>query len=76
MSKISLFWFRRDLRLHDNHGLYRALTQGGEVLPVFIFDKDILDSLKDKEDKRVAFIYKALIPIMTTNLTPTIVMLQ
>ncbi len=65
-SKISLFWFRRDLRLHDNHGLYRALTQSESVLPVFIFDKDILEGLKDKADKRVAFIHKALSEINDT----------
>ena len=59
-SKISLFWFRRDLRLHDNHGLYQALTQPESVLPIFIFDKDILEGLKDKADKRVAFIHKTL----------------
>jgi len=59
-SKISLFWFRRDLRLHDNHGLYQALTQSESVLPIFIFDKDILEGLKDRADKRVAFIHKAL----------------
>jgi deoxyribodipyrimidine photo-lyase len=65
-SKISLFWFRRDLRLHDNHGLYLALTQSDVVLPIFIFDKDILDSLKDKADKRLAFIHKALSEINET----------
>ena len=65
-SKISLFWFRRDLRLHDNHGLYQALTQSESVLPVFIFDKDILEGLKDKADKRVAFIHKALSEINDT----------
>src|SRR6187399_879955 len=62
MSKqqISIFWFRRDLRLHDNHGLYEALTNGDAVLPIFIFDKDILEGLKDKADMRVAFIHKTL----------------
>ena len=65
-SKISIFWFRRDLRLYDNHGLYQALTQSEEVLPIFIFDKDILEGLKDKADKRVAFIHKALSEINDT----------
>ena len=65
--KLSLFWFRRDLRLHDNHGLYQALNPGSEaVLPIFIFDQDILEGLKDKADKRVAFIHKALTDIQTT----------
>ena len=49
------FWFRRDLRLHDNAGLYHALTSGLPVIPVFIFDRDILDELPEK-DARVAFI--------------------
>lgn len=60
MQPIVLFWFRRDLRLHDNAGLYAALSSGLPVVPVFIFDKDILDSLEDKDDKRVSFIYAAL----------------
>jgi deoxyribodipyrimidine photo-lyase len=56
MEKITLFWFRRDLRLSDNHGLYNAL-QHGNLLPIFIFDKTILDRLEDKSDKRVCFIF-------------------
>ena len=54
---ISIFWFRRDLRLHDNAGLYHALKGNILVLPVFIFDTEILDDLKDKKDARVTFIY-------------------
>ncbi len=54
-----LFWFRRDLRLHDNHGFYRALTSGMPVIPVFIFDQHIIDPLPDN-DPRVQFIYKSL----------------
>ncbi|WP_338088590.1 deoxyribodipyrimidine photo-lyase [Pontibacter litorisediminis] len=53
-----LFWFRRDLRLHDNAGLYHALTSGKPVLPLFIFDSDILDKLSDRKDARVTFIYE------------------
>ena len=60
MDKISIFWFRRDLRLKDNHGLYRALESGKKVLPIFIFDEDILDLLENKSDKRVDFIVQAL----------------
>lgn len=58
--KITLFWFRRDLRLRDNAALYHALKNSTAVLPVFIFDTDILDKLSDKNDKRVNFIYRAL----------------
>ncbi|UXR63362.1 DNA photolyase family protein [Bdellovibrio bacteriovorus] len=57
MSKITLFWFRRDLRVDDNAGLYHALKEHKNVLPVFIFDTDILDKLTDPADARVSFIY-------------------
>ncbi len=53
MEKINCFWFRRDLRLHDNAGLYQALRSENPVLPVFIFDTEILDKLSSKEDARV-----------------------
>lgn len=56
-DKIVLFWFRRDLRLHDNHGLFQALTSGLPVLPVFIFDTEILEKLNSKTDARVSFIH-------------------
>ena len=55
-----IFWFRRDLRLIDNHGLFEALQSGNKVLPIFIFDIDILNQLENKEDKRVDFIFQAL----------------
>jgi len=48
------------LRLHDNAGLFQALKQGKPVLPIFIFDKTILDQLEDKQDRRVAFIHAAI----------------
>ena len=56
----TLFWFRRDLRLDDNAGLYHALKENEEVLPIFIFDSEILASLEDKTDLRVAFIHQSL----------------
>jgi deoxyribodipyrimidine photo-lyase len=59
MSRINIFWFRRDLRLNDNVGLKAALTSGNKVLPVFIFDKDILDDLPE-QDARVTFIHSTL----------------
>jgi len=55
-----VFWFRRDLRLEDNAGLYHALNSGKQVLPLFIFDPNILDDLNDKADARVSFIHAAL----------------
>ncbi len=60
MKSITIFWFRRDLRLHDNHGLYKALEGGYKVLPIFIFDKNILSDLEDKKDARVSFIHQSL----------------
>lgn len=57
---VSVFWFRRDLRLEDNAGLYHALRSNNPVLPVFIFDTNILDELEDKADRRVDYIHRAL----------------
>lgn len=59
-EKINIFWFRRDLRLNDNHGLFKALDSGLKVLPIFIFDEDILSKLPDKKDSRVEFIMQSL----------------
>lgn len=59
-QKINIFWFRRDLRLNDNAGLFHALQARRPVLPVFIFDSNILNELEDKDDKRVGFIHSAL----------------
>jgi deoxyribodipyrimidine photo-lyase len=63
---INIFWFRRDLRLEDNAGLFHALNAGLQVLPIFIFDKNILDKLSDKSDRRVAFIHQAIMNIQLT----------
>ena len=57
---VTIFWFRRDLRLEDNAGFYHALKSGRPVLPVFIFDKAILDKLDDKDDARVTFIHETI----------------
>ncbi|MDD4967959.1 MAG: deoxyribodipyrimidine photo-lyase [Paludibacter sp.] len=59
-SAVVVFWFRRDLRLEDNAGLYHALQSGCKVLPLFIFDTNILSQLDDKSDRRVDFIHQAL----------------
>lgn len=58
-KKINIFWFRRDLRLEDNHGLYQALKSDQPVLPIFIFDEAILNELP-KDDARVTFIHERL----------------
>ncbi len=56
-TSVCIFWFRRDLRLFDNAGLYHALKSGHPVLPLFIFDSNILDELTSK-DARVQFIHQ------------------
>lgn len=58
MEPITIFWFRRDLRLEDNAGLYHALKNGEAVLPLFIFDTTILDKLDQPADARVEFIHQ------------------
>jgi deoxyribodipyrimidine photo-lyase len=59
MGKVNVFWFRRDLRCADNAGLYAALCGELPVVPVFIFDTNILSELP-KDDARISFIYKLL----------------
>ncbi len=64
MSKRIYFWFRRDLRLNDNHGLYQALqlaaSQQLRVQCVFIFDTNILSRLPNKHDARVQFLHREI----------------
>ncbi|MDH4058919.1 MAG: DNA photolyase family protein [Cyclobacteriaceae bacterium] len=64
-ASTTIFWFRRDLRLDDNAGLYYALKENKEVLPLFIFDSTILDSLENLHDSRVEFIHKSLQTLQT-----------
>lgn len=59
MKKVAVHWFRRDLRLKDNASLFHSLQNGNPVLPVFIFDDEILNELP-KDDARVSFIYQQL----------------
>ena len=60
--KINIFWFRRDLRLNDNTALENALSSGLPVLPVFIFDTNIINELPN-DDPRISFIYESLVKI-------------
>jgi deoxyribodipyrimidine photo-lyase len=62
---VNIMWFRRDLRLNDNAALYHALKGEHPVIPIFIFDKNILDDLEDKKDRRVEFIREALVDMET-----------
>jgi deoxyribodipyrimidine photo-lyase len=64
---VSIFWFRRDLRLDDNVGLYNALESDNPVLPIFIFDSEILHKLPE-DDARVTFIYDTLQKMRSTLL--------
>ena len=59
-QKINIFWFRRDLRIDDNHGLFKALQSEKKVLPIFVFDEEILSKLPNSYDRRVDFIFQAL----------------
>lgn len=59
-QELSIFWFRRDLRLTDNTGLFHALKENDHVLPIFIFDKNILLKLDNKKDRRLDFIQQAV----------------
>lgn len=61
MQQVTLYWFRRDLRLDDNHGFSQALASGFPVFPIFIFDRNILDELEDRSDARVQFIHNQLV---------------
>ncbi len=66
MQTVNICWFRRDLRLDDNAALHHALKSNHPVLPVFIFDKNILDELENKADRRVEFIHAALLEMQDT----------
>ena len=66
MDKISIFWFRRDLRLHDNKAFFHALQSEEKILPIFIFDIDILKKIP-KNDARISFIFSEL-SAMNTHL--------
>lgn len=59
IEKVNIFWFRRDLRLDDNVGFYKALHGKFPVLPIFIFDTEIISELP-REDPRVTFIFETL----------------
>ena len=64
-QSVNIFWFRRDLRLDDNKALFKALKSDKKVLPIFIFDKNILENLA-KDDARVNFIHETLQEINRT----------
>lgn len=63
MQEIVVCWFRRDLRLHDHRPFWEACRSGLPVLPLFIFDRKILDRLEDQDDRRVTFIHQTIATI-------------
>ena len=56
----ALFWFRRDLRDRDNAGLYYALKSAERAFCAFVFDREILDALPRRADRRVEFIWESV----------------
>ncbi|MFA6234861.1 MAG: deoxyribodipyrimidine photo-lyase, partial [Bacteroidota bacterium] len=58
-----LFWYRRDLRTADNAGLAAAAAHAGRVVPVFVFDRNILDDLGNRRDRRISFIHESVIEL-------------
>lgn len=60
VTNTALVWFRRDLRIADNAALFHALKSSSRVQAVFVFDRDILDALPDKADRRVEFIWRSV----------------
>ena len=58
--QVVIHWFRRDLRIEDNTALWEAGKSGFPVLPIFIFDINILEKLEDRADARVTFIHQTL----------------
>ena len=62
MESITIFWFRRDLRIDDNCGFFYALRENKNVLPIFIFDENILSKFSN-DDPRIEFIYNSLISL-------------
>jgi len=59
----ALVWFRRDLRDHDHAALSAALGKAQAVYCVFILDREILDALPSRRDRRVHFIHASLLEL-------------
>ena len=70
LTAVNIFWWRRDLLLNDNSGLFYALKGSQLVIPIFIFKEDILTKLNGPRDKRVQFIYKTVTAIKNIRLSP------
>src|SRR5690554_4440576 len=57
-EKLIIYWFRNDLRLNDNHGLYQALQMKIPVLPVFIFNYEKIKTFTTPSDIKMVFMYE------------------
>lgn len=61
MHTLSLFIFRRDLRINDNTALYHALKESKRVIPCFIFDPhQVGDSNHYKSTNAIQFMVESL----------------
>lgn len=65
MSKVSIVWMRRNLRIDDNKVIHEALRNSETILPIFIFDTTILEKFPKKEDRRLSFIANILYDLNT-----------
>lgn len=61
MSNIAIFWFRRNLRLNDNKVLAAALKNSNKIIPIFIFDDNILRRFTNPKDRRLSFLATRLL---------------
>ncbi len=68
-TPVVLHWFRRDLRWQDNRALHAALTSGLPVVPMFVFDQDILSNLDHPSDARVTFLHERIAQLQTEATT-------
>ena len=60
MHGTAIIWLRRDLRLDDHFAFHKAQEIGAKILPVFIFDSEMLKNFQDKRDRRISFLYDRL----------------
>jgi deoxyribodipyrimidine photo-lyase len=58
-----LVWFRRDLRDNDHLALAEALRRARRVYCAFVFDREILDLLPSRTDRRVEFVHASLLEL-------------
>ena len=57
LTKTSIIWFRRDLRINDHPALAAAIESADQVIPLFILDKSQID---DAGEKLLAYMGQSL----------------